>query len=44
LTWLPLRRVLGVTGLGIALWEAAEAGDELIERHDETTTGAGDAH
>lgn len=44
LTWLPLRRALGVTGFGIALWEAADAGDELIERHDETTTGAGDAH
>jgi tetratricopeptide (TPR) repeat protein len=44
LTWLPLRRALGVTAFGIALWEAAEAGDELIERHDETTSGAGDAH
>ena len=33
-----------MTGFGIALWEAANAGDELIERHDETTTGAGDAH
>jgi tetratricopeptide (TPR) repeat protein len=33
-----------VTGFGIALWEAADVGGELIERHDETTTGAGDAH
>jgi tetratricopeptide (TPR) repeat protein len=30
-----------VTGFAIALWSAAEAGDELIERHDETTTAAG---
>jgi Tetratricopeptide repeat len=44
LTWLPLRRALGVTGFGIALWEAADAAGVLIERHDETTTGAGDAH
>jgi hypothetical protein len=41
LTWLPLRRVLGATGFGIAAWTAAEAGDELIESHDETSTGAG---
>jgi tetratricopeptide (TPR) repeat protein len=40
----PLRRVLGVTGFGIAHWSAATAGDPLIERHDETTTGAGDPH
>ena len=33
-----------MTAFGIALGEAAEAGDELIERHDETTSGAGDAH
>jgi tetratricopeptide (TPR) repeat protein len=33
-----------VTGFGIAVWEAGAAGDELIERHDETTTGAGVAH
>ena len=44
LTWLPLRRVLGVTGFGVAAWTAAAAGDPLIERHDETTTGTGDPH
>ena len=41
LTWLPLRRALGATGFGIGAWTAAEAGDELIESHDETSTGAG---
>ena len=41
LTWLPLRRALGATGFGIGAWTAAEAGDELIEAHDETSTGAG---
>ena len=30
-----------MTGFGIALWTAAGAGDELIESHDETSTGAG---
>ena len=41
LTWLPLRRALGATGFGVGAWTAAEAGDELIESHDETSTGAG---
>jgi tetratricopeptide (TPR) repeat protein len=41
LTWLPLRRELGATGFGIGAWTAAEAGGELIESHDETSTGAG---
>jgi tetratricopeptide (TPR) repeat protein len=36
--------VLGVTGFGVAVWTAAAAGDPLIERHDETTSGAGDPH
>ena len=44
MTWLPLRRALGVTGFGIAAWTAAAAGDPLIEPHDETTSGAGDPH
>jgi tetratricopeptide (TPR) repeat protein len=33
-----------VTGFGVAAWTADAAGDPLIERHDETTTGAGDPH
>jgi tetratricopeptide (TPR) repeat protein len=36
--------VLGATGFGVAVWIAAAAGDPLIERHDETTSGAGDPH
>jgi hypothetical protein len=41
LTWIPIRRALGVTGFGINAWTATDAGDALIEPHDETSTGAG---
>jgi hypothetical protein len=41
LTWLPLRRALGATGFAVGAWTAAHAGGELIESHDETSTGAG---
>ena len=41
LTWHPVRRALGVSGFGVNAWSARSAGDELIERHDETSTGAG---
>ena len=40
-TWRPLRRRLGVTGFGINAYSAEGAGSPLIERHDETTAGAG---
>ena len=40
LTWLPLRRELGSTAFGVNAYAAAEPGDELIEPHDETTSGA----
>ena len=39
--WRPVRRALGVTGFGINAYTAAGAGDEVIEPHDETSTGAG---
>jgi len=39
--WLPLRRALGATGFGIAAFTAAQAGEHLIEPHDETSGGAG---
>jgi hypothetical protein len=39
--WLPLRRALGATGVGIAAFTAAQAGEHLIEPHDETSGGAG---
>jgi hypothetical protein len=40
-TWRPLRRRLGVTAFGINAYTAEGAGSPLIERHDETTAGAG---
>jgi tetratricopeptide (TPR) repeat protein len=39
--WRPLRRALGVTAFGINAYTAEEAGAPLIERHDETSFGAG---
>ena len=40
LTWLPLRRELDATAFGVNGYAAAEPGDELIEAHDETSSGA----
>jgi uncharacterized cupin superfamily protein len=40
LTWLPLRRALGTTGFGVNGYAAAEPGGELIEPHDETSSGS----
>jgi hypothetical protein len=40
LIWLPLRRELRTTAFGVNGYAAADAGDELIEPHDETTSGA----
>ncbi len=39
--WRPLRRALGVTAFGINAYTAEESGSPLIERHDETSFGAG---
>jgi tetratricopeptide (TPR) repeat protein len=39
--WRPIRRALGITGFGINAYTAVEAGDEVIEPHDETSAGAG---
>src|SRR5687768_14221292 len=39
--WRPIRRALGVTAFGINGYTADQAGDELIESHDETSFGAG---
>jgi tetratricopeptide (TPR) repeat protein len=41
LKWKPLRRPLGVTAFGVNAYWAEEAGDELIEEHDELGAGAG---
>ena len=40
LTWLPLRRALGATAFGLNAYAASEPGAELIEPHDETSSGA----
>ena len=37
----PLRRELGVRAFGVNAYTAREAGDQLIEPHDETGTGSG---
>jgi tetratricopeptide (TPR) repeat protein len=39
--WRPIRRTLEVTGFGINAYSAENAGDALIEPHDETGPGAG---
>jgi len=39
--WRPIRRALGVTGFGVNAYTAEQAGEELIERHDERSFGAG---
>jgi hypothetical protein len=39
--WRPVRRALGVTAFGINAYTAGSAGDELIERHDALSPGAG---
>jgi tetratricopeptide (TPR) repeat protein len=37
----PIRRTLGVRAFGINAYFAPRAGDQLIEKHDETGSGAG---
>lgn len=39
LVWKPVRRTLGVTAFGINAYTAANAGDEVVEEHDETPLG-----
>jgi quercetin dioxygenase-like cupin family protein len=39
LVWRPVRKTLGITAFGINGFTAAAAGDEVVERHDETTLG-----
>jgi hypothetical protein len=39
--WRPVRRALGVTAFGINAYTAEAEGAALIERHDETSPGAG---
>jgi len=39
--WRPIRRALGITSVGVNAYTAEQAGDPLIETHDETSFGAG---
>ncbi len=39
LVWRPVRKTLGVTAFGINAYTAAAAGDEVVERHDESALG-----
>jgi tetratricopeptide (TPR) repeat protein len=39
--WHPIRTELGITSFGVNAWRAGEAGQELIEEHDEVGGGAG---
>jgi tetratricopeptide (TPR) repeat protein len=41
LLWRPVRRRLGIEGFGVNAWTAEEAGQEVVEHHDETGSGAG---
>jgi tetratricopeptide (TPR) repeat protein len=41
LTWRPVRRTLGVEAFGVNAYTAENAGDEIVEDHDETGSGAG---
>jgi mannose-6-phosphate isomerase-like protein (cupin superfamily) len=38
-TWRPVRKALGTTGFGLNAY-TADAGDEVIETHDETSAGS----
>lgn len=41
LVWRPVRRRLGVEAFGVNAYTAENAGDEIVEGHDETGSGAG---
>jgi tetratricopeptide (TPR) repeat protein len=39
LNWKPIRKTLGVTAFGVNAYRAEQAGDEVVEDHDETRLG-----
>jgi len=39
LTWIPVRRHLGIEAFGVNAYTAAEAGQEVVERHTEEVRG-----
>ena len=41
LVWRPVRRTLGIEAFGVNAYTAAQAGDELVEDHDEGGHAAG---
>jgi hypothetical protein len=41
LLWRPVRRRLGIEAFGVNAYSADEAGQEVVEHHDETGSGAG---
>jgi tetratricopeptide (TPR) repeat protein len=41
LVWRPVRRRLGIQAFGVNAYTADSAGDEIVEEHDETGSGAG---
>jgi mannose-6-phosphate isomerase-like protein (cupin superfamily) len=41
LQWRPVRRRLGIEAFGVNAYTADEAGQEVVEHHDETGSGAG---
>jgi mannose-6-phosphate isomerase-like protein (cupin superfamily) len=41
LMWRPVRRRLGIEAFGVNAYSADETGQEVVEHHDETGTGAG---
>ena len=41
LLWRPVRRRLGIQAFGVNAYTAEEAGQEVVEHHDETGSGAG---
>jgi tetratricopeptide (TPR) repeat protein len=41
LMWRPVRRRLGIEAFGINAYSADEAGQEVVEQHDETGSGSG---
>ena len=41
LTWHPIRPLLGVRAIGISAYSAAEAGETVVEPHDEESDGRG---
>ena len=41
MSWIPVRRTLGITGFSVNGYSAEKAGDTVIETHDETGSGSG---